>query len=458
MIIKNRIYPVVFLLLSALAFNAFGQTKPQSANQILRSGPMLGYSEMTETTVWLQTKSPAKILLKYWKQGDTKSIKTTKIFQTDEENDHIARFVISNLDFGTRYEYEVYLNNQKLKFNYPLQFQTQKHWRWRTDPPAFKFAFGSCAYINDPPFDRPGKPYGSGFENFNTIADQKPDFMIWLGDNVYYREPDWLTESAMRYRYAQNRELPELQKLLASTHHYAIWDDHDYGPNDSDRTYRGKDWSLNIFKDYWANISYGHDDVKGVFGRFEWADVEFFLLDDRFHRSPAKSNEADKGMFGENQLKWLRESLLNSNATFKVIVGGNQMLNPLTPWEAWVEHPEEQKRFFDFLKEAKIEGVIFLSGDRHYAELLKREGLTDYPLYDFTSSPLSAGNSSPNKEKEIDNPYRVNGTLVLNEKNFGLIEVSGTEKDRKMTLRLIDSKGKEHWKHEISAKELKSKK
>lgn len=437
---------------------SFGQTKPQSANQILRSGPMLGYSEMTETVVWLQTKSPAKVFLRYWKQGNPKSLKSTKTFQTKDENDHIARFKISGLDFGTRYEYEVYLNTQKLKFNYPLQFQTQQHWRWRTEPPAFKFAFGSCAYINDLPFDRPGKPYGSGFETFNTIADQKPDFMIWLGDNVYYREPDWLTESAMRYRYAQNRQLPELQRLLAATHHYAIWDDHDYGPDNSDRTYRGKDWSLNIFKDYWANISYGHDDVKGIFGRFEWADVEFFLLDDRFYRSPAKSTEKDIGMLGEKQLKWLRESLLSSNATFKVIVGGNQILNPLTPWEAWVEYPEEQKRFFDFLRKAKIEGVLFLSGDRHYAELLKRDDLTDYPLFDFTSSPLSAGNSSPNKDKEINNPYRVNGTLVLNEKNFGLVEISGPAKDRKLTLKLVDSKGKEHWKHEISASSLKVRK
>jgi alkaline phosphatase D len=456
---NKKIRNLFFLLILLTVFvPVFGQKTAPNPNRLLRSGPMLGYSEMTETVVWLQTKSPAGVYLKYWKRGDPKSSKTTKIVQTNEENDHLARFKISNLAFGTHYEYDVYLNNQKLKFSYPLQFQTQQHWRWRTDPPAFKFAFGSCAYINDPPFDRPGKPYGSGFETFDAIADQKPDFMLWLGDNIYYREPDWLTESAMRYRFAQNRELPELQRLLASTHHYAIWDDHDYGPNDSDRTYRGKDWALRVFQDYWANNTYGHDDLKGVFGRFEWADVEFFLLDNRFHRSPNKSQEADKGMYGEKQMKWLRESLLNSEATFKIILGGNQMLNPLTPWEAWVEYPEEQKRFFDFLKESKIEGVLFLSGDRHYAELLKRDDITDYPLYDFTSSPLSAGNSRPSKDKEANNPYRVNGTLVLDVKNFGLVEVSGAKDDRKLTLKSIDSTGKEHWKREIGEKDLKVKK
>ena len=142
---------------------------------------------------------------------------------------------------------------------YAATFQTQPMWRWRTDPPAMKIAIGSCAYINDPPYDRPGRPYGDGVEIFKAIADQKPDAMVWLGDNIYYREADWLSESGMRYRYAQNRELAELQPLLASAHHYAIWDDHDFGPDDSDRTFRLRETALGVFKDYWANVTYGTD-------------------------------------------------------------------------------------------------------------------------------------------------------------------------------------------------------
>lgn len=439
-----------------LCFLLFFVLSEQVISASLRSGPMLGYSEMTETVIWLQTRNAAKVFLKYWKAGEPKTVKNTKVIQTSEENDHIARFVISGLDFGTHYEYEVYLDNQKLKFNYPLQFETQKHWRWRTDPPEFKFAFGSCAYINDPPFDRPGSPYGSGFQIFDRIADQKPNFMLWLGDNIYYREPDWLTESAMRYRFAQNRALPELQRLLAATHHYAIWDDHDYGPNDSDRTFRGKEWALRVFQDYWANISYGTPETKGIFGRFEWGDVEFFMLDDRYYRTPEKYSEADRQMFGEEQMRWLRESLLNSQAVFKVIVNGNQMLNPQSPFESWSKFPEEQQRFFEFLKKSKIEGVVFLSGDRHFSELLKRTDITDYPLYDFTASPLSAGNARPSKPEE-ENPHRVSGTLVTGVKNFGLIEVSGKRNDRKLTLKIVDINGEIRWNYEISEKELKVK-
>lgn len=450
----NRVFLILLVIVFFVSASAAQQNLPKT-REILRSGPMLGYSEMTETVIWLQTRAAANAQIRFWKKGDAKNIRLSKIVKTNEDSDFIARLKIANLDFGTKYDFAVYLNDVKTKFDYQPTFQTQPHWRWRTEPPTFKFAFGSCAFINEEKFDRPGKPYGSGFEIFPAIARQKPDFMVWLGDNLYYREPDWLTETAMRHRNAKNRELPALRELLGTTHHYAIWDDHDYGANDSDWTFRGKTESLKIFKDYWANPSYGTEETKGVFGRFEWGDVEFFLLDDRYHRSPNDLPAApDKVMFGEAQMKWLRESLTSSRATFKIIAGGNQMLNPILSYEAWGEFPNEQKKFLDFLRDAQIEGVMFLSGDRHLTELIKRDDLGTYPLYDYTSSPLTSGNAKPS-DKEKDNPARVSGTLVTDIKNFGTIEVSGTAKDRKLTLKAIDLNGKELWKHEIRANELK---
>lgn len=441
------------MILSILALPAFAQSVKQKS--LLRSGPMLGFSEMTETALWLQTKEAANAQIRYWKQTEPKNIKLSKIVRTNEATDFIARFTLSQLEFGARYNYDVLLNGSRLVFDFQPAFQTQPHWRWRTEPPAFRFAIGSCAYINDPPFDRPGKPYGSNFEIFRTIAREKPDFMIWMGDNVYYREPDWLSESGMRYRFAQNRELPELQQLFATAHNYAIWDDHDYGPNDSDRTYRLRDVSLKVFKDYWANATYGTTEIPGIFGRFEWNDVEFFLLDNRYYRSPNEMpNLSEKVMFGDAQMRWLTESLRSSNAAFKIVVGGNQMLNQLSPFESFKQFPTEQRRLLDFIREARVEGVVFLSGDRHYSELIRLKDVGTYPLYDFTSSPLTAGNANPSPVEE-NNTDRVPGTLVKGIKSFGMIEATGTAKERKLILRALDMQGKELWKHEIQASELK---
>ncbi len=433
------------------------QTLPNPASW-LRSGPMLGLSEITATEIWLQTNRPCMAAIRFWKTGKPETSRISEIVRTNDKSDLIARFKIDRLEFGTRYDYEVYLDGLRVPLSYGASFQSQKMWRYRLKPadevPTFRIAIGSCAYINDADYDRPGNSYGGGYEIFRSIAAQKPDAMIWLGDNVYYREADWLNETAMRYRYAHSRSLPEMQELLASTHQYAIWDDHDFGPNDSDRAYRSRGRSLEIFKDYWANSTYGTSETPGIFGRFEWNDVEFFLLDNRYYRSPNRTPlNPKKQMFGEAQLQWLMDSLVSSSAPFKIVAGGNQMMNPLTPFEAFGSFPDEQKRLIDFIRDAKVPGVMFISGDRHMTELIKRTEPGIYPLYDFTSSPLTSGTASPAKIEE-NNPARVPGTLVAGKRNFGLIEASGPANDRKLLLRTLDAAGTELWKHQISAREL----
>ena len=428
------------------------QTLPDAAAK-LRSGPMLGYSEKTETIVWLQTTAPALVQIRFWKEGDPKSARLSAPTTTSAAGDHIAKLVIPALEFGTRYQYELYLDGQRVHFEYPLTFQTQRMWEWRTDPPDFRAAAGSCAYINDPPFDRPGTPYGSEMQIFGAIAAQKADIMLWLGDNIYYREGDWESESGMRYRWSHDRSLPELQPLLASTHHYAIWDDHDYGPNDSDRTYMMKEESLQVFRDYSANRNYGFETLPGVFQKFSFSDVDFFMLDDRYYRSPNRMPTGpQKEMFGEGQMQWLMEALKASRAPFKVIANGNQMINATTNDEGLAIFPLEQARLLSFIREARIEGVIFLSGDKHHAVLLRRdlEGL--YPLYELTTSSMTAG--LYDQETERNNPLNVDGTYVGTSHNFALLDFTGPRKDRKLTITLADPAGKTLWKRTIAASEL----
>jgi alkaline phosphatase D len=421
----------------------------------LSSGPMLGPAEMTQATVWLQTRRPCRAQVRYWPEGKLDAARVSPSVDTTAAGDHIARFELPGLEPGSRYEYEIYLDGFRLPPPAPLSFQTQAMWQYRTDPPAFRAAVGSCAYINDAPYDRPGEPYGGDYRIFRAIAAAKPDFMIWLGDDIYYRGADLSTERDMRHRWAHDRALPEMQPLLGTVHHYAIWDDHDFGPNDSDRTFPHKATSLRVFQDYWANPAYGMPETPGVFTRFEWAGVDFFLLDGRYHRSPDDLPPGpDKRMYGREQLQWLKESLAGSHAPFKIVAGGSQFWNPLNAFESLGLYPAEQKELYDFIRTARIEGVVFVSGDRHHAELLKRQEPGMYPLYEFTSSPLTSAGARI--EKEANNPARVPGTWVTGgTRNFGLLEVSGKEKERVLTLRTLDADGKELWKREIREGELR---
>ena len=99
----------------------------------------------------------------------------------------------------------------------------------------------------------------------------------------------------------------------------------------------------------------------------------------------------DKKMWGKEQMGWLKNSLLYSKASFKIIATGSQVLNPVSPFDKLANCPVEYNELMDFLYANKINGVLFLSGDRHHTEVIKvnREGT--YPLYDITVSPLTAG-------------------------------------------------------------------
>jgi alkaline phosphatase D len=279
--------------------------------------------------------------------------------------------------------------------------------------------------------------------------------MLWLGDNVYYREMDWLTEAAMRYRWRKDRQLPDLQPLLASTHHYAIWDDHDFGPNNSDRSFRLKGEALDVFSDYFPSLQRGTPETRGCFFRFEWGDVEFFMLDNRYWRAPNDLPDGpSKTMFGQEQLQWLKDSLVSSIATFKVIAVGGQMVQPMVFFEAFGLFPTEQKDLFDFIAQTKVPGVVFLSGDRHAGELLEVQWPgAPYPWYEMTSSPLTAG--SGRIEREAENPARVPGTWVTRTRHYGIVQVSGPRGGRKLTLSQHDKSGKQLWRHVIDQAELR---
>lgn len=425
-----------------------------AAATTIRSGPMVGYGEMTEVMLWIQLTGKGTVQYRFWEEGMKEHAKLSPVIQSAPENDHVVHTLLSGLEQGKRFEYEVLVNGKEVKRPYRLAFQTQPLWQWRTDPPAFSLAFGSCTYVNDPPADRPGTPYGSNQKIFTTIAEKKPDLMLWVGDNTYYREIDWTSESRMRYRNAHTRAAPEMQALLGATHHYAIWDDHDYGPNDADRSYNMRGAALRIFKLFWANHTYGTEETAGVFGRFVWGDVEFFLLDNRYHRSPNRMPDTpDKQMFGHGQMQWLKESLISSNAPFKIVVGGNQKLNPVAFHESFANYPHEQQELLGWIKGQKIPGVVFLSGDRHHTELIVLKDPAFYPLYDYTSSPLTSGTANP--AREMENPARVPGTMVVGEHNFGMLRFDGPRTDRQLTMECYDKDGNLKWSHVVRANDLR---
>lgn len=448
-----------FLSLTAvLLFTASAVCAQQS---ILVSGPMQGYVEYKTATLWAEfsqkpdgltiayvptvghTPSPVQIGI------DSEPTLEGKIVVNNQHGHHIAKFYLTNLKPQTTYTYTISAGKKKKVVLASGSFTTQTFWQWRTPVPDFNFIAGSCTYFNQPDHDRlQGKNYGGDSTIFETMAKEKAAFMLWLGDNWYTRVPDYFSEWGLYYRASRDRSQKILQPFLQAMPQMAIWDDHDYGPNDAGSNYVLKAASREVFNNYWCNPSAGNNG-QGIYTQFTWNDVDFFLLDDRWFRSnddladsiDGKPNQ-EKHMFGTEQLTWLKNALLqsnnNPNISFRFIVSGSQIINPLSPYDCLRHFSAEFQELFSFINDQNIKGLLFLTGDRHHSEIIKMERPGNYTLYDITSSPLTSG-IGITREPEKSSPYRV--SKETDAQNFARLSFAGPLKQRKLVVEYIGIDG-----------------
>jgi len=417
---------------------------------------MLGTVELRTAKIWCEVSPQTTSVSLNYKKANSNDVGKSITYKGTLGNEfNPITFNVTGLDFNTTYEYQITAVASHKSESVKGKFTTTDLWQYRKNFPDFTFLTGSCAYFNEPKYDRqnvefinprtPAVPYGNDSSIFETMAKEKAAFNLWLGDNWYSREVDYGSEWGLNYRASVTRKLPVLKDLFKAMPQYAIWDDHDYGPNDGDKSYIFKNKSLEIFKNYWANPSYG-DGKDGIYTKISYVDVDFFLMDDRWFRSNDKMSPTvdgkpnpSKRMWGEKQMEWLKNQLRNSLANFKVIVTGSQTLNIASPFDCLQSYPIEFNELMDFLKAEKINGVLFFTGDRHHSEVIKYERPGTYTLYDVTSSPLTSGVGKVSGN-EVNNPARMPGTLV-EKQNYTRVTVSGAPRERVMKIEFIGTKG-----------------
>ena len=429
-------------------------------NKII-SGPWAGNVQLRSAVIWVEVSPLVRSVgVNYFPSTNGKKTQTVYYKKALGKQFNPVKIELDGLDPNTNYYYTVLIDGKEFSPLFPTKFSTQDLWQWRKPAPDFSFLAGSCSYFNDPLYDRPGKPYGSDSSIFKIMAETPAAFHVWMGDNWYTREADYGSAWGLNYRASHDRAQKVLQEFMAAMPQYAIWDDHDYGPDDEGKSYILKNESREIFKKYSLNPSYGEDN-KGIYTKLSYSDADLFLTDDRFFRSedgmPDSVNgtpSREKHFFGPAQMEWLKNSLQYSKATFKIIVVGSQVLNPLSKAESMQQYPFEYSDLTGFIHAQNIEGVVFFTGDRHHSEVIRSEKAGSYPLYDVTISPYTAGVSRVEGE-EKNNPYRVAGTLT-EAQNFGKISVTGPKGNRVMEIVFIGIKGQKLGGIRINENELKA--
>lgn len=412
----------------ALALLAVAASPAEAAE--LTGGPLVGWTTDTSARIWVRADGPGQVAVRWWPDGQPAEARTSAAAATRAELDHTAVVVLEGLAPSRAWGYEVLLDGQPAA----TRSAGRGPWTFRT-PPApgtgrVTLAFGSCVHMGRFPV----QPI------FDAVAASAPTAFVWLGDNSYYSAEDAKDPALMWARFREQRQNPSLARLLATTPQLAQWDDHDYGPNDSDREYPLQGAARTIFAAYWPNPSAG-EDGRGIYTRATVGPVEVFLLDDRTFRDPNRvPNGPDKTLLGARQRAWLIEALATSTAPVKVVATAGQFLARYHGFESWQLARDERDAILDAIRDRKVAGVLFISGDRHLAEVVRYpKDRVGYTLWDVTSSPLAnrlfeAGEALKNEDRAF---------ISAKTQNSGWLEVDLER--RAVRLELRDAQGQTLW-------------
>jgi alkaline phosphatase D len=417
----------------------------------LAAGPLVGYSEMREVVLWVQTNGPATVQIAYWPKDQPALRQLAPAVQTRAKDDDTATFIADHVTPGTRYEYQVLLNGQPLIYPYITEFVTLPDWRYQDNPPDFTIAFAAGNSVYDPAVDPPSlEPEPGTYSIFTALLSLRPEALVWLGGATWLREPDWGSRTGYSLRYSHTRALPELQPLLGSVHQYAVVGAPDFGPPGSGANL----WNLRdaqaAFRRYWPNPSYGVARLDGLMTTFRWGDAEFFLLDDRSFRHLGDDNQVERAVFGHDQVAWLLDALRQSQATFKIICSGSPMLNPSDDVTNLAAAPSDREMLLNALHPGTVPGLLFLSGGLPYGELTRLVRPQSYDLYDLTVGPITA---RPASSVTDPNFLRVPGSQVA-ARQFATLHFSGPLGQRSVTLSVFDDQGHITYARTFTAQQL----
>jgi alkaline phosphatase D len=285
---------------------------------------------------------------------------------------------------------------------------------------------------------------------FETILAHKPELFLFLGDNIYADTPDM---AVMQAKYDVLAATPKFTELMKACPVHATWDDHDYGLNDAGAEYEKRDEAQKIFVDFWGDAPDSPRRSRpGIYEAKICGEagtrVQVIMLDTRYFRGPLKKGEKRVGgvyypnedktvtMLGEAQWAWLEEEL-QKPAEVRLLVSSIQCVSEASGHETWANLPHERQRLFDLIAKTKANGVIILSGDRHWAELSVARESVPYPIYDLTSSSF---NQIHERGTPTENRFR-ESPKTWHRENFGEIAIDWKGEETVVNLLVRDLEG-----------------
>jgi alkaline phosphatase D len=404
--------------------------------------------------VWSRTDRPAEMLVEWSTSPDLRRATRAGGPRALQESGFTARLDLEDLPAGEEISYRV-------QFRSLLDAGTLSEpveGRFRT-PPArrrnVRFAFSG---------DEVGQGWGinpewGGLRLYETMRSATPDFFIHSGDQIYADVPlqeEVTLDTGARWRnlvtpakakvaetldefrgnFAYNLMDEHKRRFLSQVPVLVQWDDHEVKNNwfpgqriGGDPRYRVADASLLAERARQAMFEFNPFRLDGksatrIYRSFAYGpSLEVFLLDERSYRGPNGPNRERKAgdasaFLGRPQLEWLKQALLRSRATWKVIASDMPLslvvpdLNPYVPtgwYEAWANGDSgeplgrelEIAELLGFVQRHEIHNLVWVTADVHYACAIHyhpdRARFAPFPpFWEFVAGPIHAGTFGPN--------------------------------------------------------------
>jgi alkaline phosphatase D len=456
------------LAAGVMPLRAVGQQGAPAVIASERMRPQLLYGVQTgdllgdRAILWARADRPARMLVEWdtsERFADARSVIGPAAL---EDSDFTAKIDLAGLPLGQQIDYRVSmvdLADAKL-VSEPVtgSFRT---------PPA---AQGPVRFVWSG--DVAGQGWGispdwGGMKIFEAMRQVEPDFFIHSGDTIYADGPiaaeqatpdggTWknITTEAkakvaetlgeFRGNYAYNLLDEHLRRFNAQVPIFAQWDDHETANN----WYPTEDFSQDPTKSAYKVTSAGLLGARAARAFQEWMPVrwdqtawphlyrsfgygpalEVFRIDMRSYRGPNTANrQAQEGpettFLGSAQIRWLKQALLASNATWKVIASdmpiglvvrdGEQAFENLANGDGPPLGRElEMANLLRFIRDNDIRNVVWLTADVHYTAAHfydpNQARFQEFaPFWEFVSGPLNAGTFGPGELDDTFGPQLV---------------------------------------------------
>ncbi len=267
------------------------------------------------------------------------------------ENNRVVSLAVGGLSPNTQYHYGVEIGGVV-----DLLDRGQFH-TFPADTEMFTFALGSCAQT------------GSNHAVFQAIQSKNPLFFFHMGD-FHYLNIGVNDINVFRQAYDTVLSASNQAALYRNVALAYIWDDHDFGPNNSDSTAPGRTASRLTYQEYVPHypLAAGSGNIP-IYYAFTVGRVRFIVCDSRSARSPFSAiDNSSKTMLGVEQKAWFKQELLNAASSYALIVWVNSL-----PWigttapadDGWYLYTNERAELAQFIQDNNVNNLCMISGDAH---------------------------------------------------------------------------------------------